>query len=213
MRIDRGTEALTFSHLSNHLLQLKINIIDNRNIIGKHLSHRGLHLSVSGCNQLGKNFLAKIKKFWEGKGCSGTADKNRHQHPSVFYMTSAPSSKNCDHQESGDFNFKECLKNIRQNNLNPANISTSDQRFSTLWINVEITLIRRWEWKKIQHRIFNVAQRWYNLSGWHWNNVETTLHNVGTTLIQRCLNLSSTLVKAILNLIGLVMNMDLQIDE
>ena len=47
------------------------------------------------------------------------------------------------------------------------------------------------------------------------HNVETTLHNVGTTSIQRCFNLASTLVKAILNSIGHVMIMDLQlqIDE
>ena len=84
---------------------------------------------------------------------------------------------------------------------------------STLWTNVETTLIRRWKWKKIRLQIFNVAQRWCNVSPRRWNNVETTLHDVGTTLIQRCLNLASTLVKAILNLIGLVMIMDLQIDE
>ena len=84
-----------------------------------------------------------------------------------------------------------------------------------LWINVEITLIRRWKWNKIRRRIFNVAQRWYNVSARRWNNVETTLHNVettlhnvGTTLIQRCFNLASTLVKPILNPIGLVMIVD-----
>ena len=33
-------------------------------------------------------------------------------------MISAPSSKNSDNQESGDFNFEEWLKDIRQNNLN-----------------------------------------------------------------------------------------------
>ena len=83
----------------------------------------------------------------------------------------------------------------------------------TLWINVEITLIRRWIWNKIRGRIFNVAQRWYNVSARRWNNVETTLHNVGTTLIQRCFNLASTLVKAILNPIGLVMIVDREIVE
>ena len=67
MRTDRGKEALTVSHLTNHLLQLEINIIDNRNITGKQLSCRGLHLIASGCNQLAKNLLAKIKKVlrWE----------------------------------------------------------------------------------------------------------------------------------------------------
>ena len=91
---------------------------------------------------------------------------------------------------------------------------------STLWINVEITLIRRWKWNKIRRRIFNVAQRWYNVSARRWNNVKTTLHNVkttlhnvGATLIQRCFNLASTLVKAILNQIGPVMIVDCEIVE
>ena len=44
-------------------------------------------------------------------------------------------------------------------------------------------------------------------------NVETTLHNVGTTLIQHCLILASTLVKTILNPIGLVPTIDLQMHE
>ena len=69
---------------------------------------------------------------------------------------------------------------------------------STLVHNVETTLIRRWKWNKIQRWIFNVAQRWYNVSARRWYNVETTL-------IQRCFNLTSTLVKPILNPIELAM--------
>ena len=92
MSTNKEKEALTVSHLTNHLLQLKINIIDNRNMTGKQTSHRGLRLNVSGCIQLAKNFLAKIK-FCEGKGCSGSADNNRCEHPSVFDVISAPSSK------------------------------------------------------------------------------------------------------------------------
>ena len=84
---------------------------------------------------------------------------------------------------------------------------------SALWINVEITLIRRWKWNKIRRRIFNVARLWYNVSARHWNNVETTLHNVCTTLMQCCFNLVSRLVKAILNPIGLVMIVDCEIVE
>ena len=84
---------------------------------------------------------------------------------------------------------------------------------STLWINFEITLIRRWKWNKIRRQIFNDAQRCYNVGARRWNNVEITLHNVGTTLIQRCFNLALTLVKTILNPIELVMIMDLQIHE
>ena len=46
--------------------------------------------------------------------------------------------------------------------------------FSTLWTNVEITLIRRWKWNKNRRRIFNFAQRWY-VGVRRWNNVETKL--------------------------------------
>ena len=45
------------------------------------------------------------------------------------------------------------------------------------------------------------------------NKVTQCRNNSGTRLIQRCFNLASTLVKAILNPVGLVMIMDLQIDE
>ena len=61
IRTDRGKEGLTVSNLTNHLLQLKINVIDKRNITGKRLGRRDLYLNVSGCNQLAKNFLAKNK--------------------------------------------------------------------------------------------------------------------------------------------------------
>ena len=56
---------------------------------------------------------------------------------------------------------------------------------STLWINVEITLIRRWKWNKIRCWILNVAQRWHNVGIGQWYNVETTL-------IQLYLNVVST---------------------
>ena len=82
-----------------------------------------------------------------------------------------------------------------------------------LWINVEITLIRRRKWNKIRRRIFNFAQRWFNVSARRWNNVKTTLHNVGTTLIQCWFNLALTLVKSILNPIGLVIIVDCEIVE
>ena len=60
---------------------------------------------------------------------------------------------------------------------------------STLWINVEMTLIRRWKWNKIRRRIFNVAQRWYNVSAWRWNSVIQRQNNVA----QRWYNVDKTL--------------------
>ena len=105
-------------------------------------------MNVSGCNQLGKNFLAKMKKFWEGKEYSDTADNNGREHPSVFDVISAPSSKNSDNQESGDFNSKECLKDTRQNNLNrpvlgQVNINSIRNKFSCISVgnNIDVLLI------------------------------------------------------------------------
>ena len=52
-------------------------------------------------------------------------------------MISAPSSKNSDNQESGEFNFKKRLKDIRQSNLNrpilgQLNINSIRNKFSFL---------------------------------------------------------------------------------
>ena len=79
-----------------------------RNINPKIIDH-----TIESMNKRIELILAKIKKFWEGKECSGTADNNRREHRSVFDVISAPSSKNFDNQESGDFNFKDCVKDIR----------------------------------------------------------------------------------------------------
>ena len=57
----------------------------------------------------------------------------------------------------------------------------------------------------IQHQRLTLKQR--------RNNVTQRRNNFGKTLMQCCFNLASTLVKAILNPIGLVMIMDLQTDE
>ena len=108
-----------------------------------------------------------------------------------------------------------CSKlNITQHFKRPINIVL------TLWTNVEIKLIRRWKWNKIRHWIFNVAQRWYNVSETTPKqrfktlaHLETTSHNVGATSKQRSFNPVSTLVNAILNLIGLVLIIDLETDE
>ena len=86
----------------------------------------------------------------------------------------------------------------------PANISSWINIASVMWINVERTLIRRWKWKKIRRRIFNVNTT-------SVPDVETTLHiNVA---YQRCFNVDSTLVRTISDQIGLWMVIDLQIDE
>ena len=61
---------------------------------------------------------------------------------------------------------------------------------STLWINVEITLIRRWKWNKIRRRIFNVAQLWYNVSARREATSKQRWYNVDTTLFQPSVDVS-----------------------
>ena len=63
LRSDNGKAALTVRQLTNHLINLKIDILDNRNITGKYLSRRGLHLNQSGSNLLTKNIIFKLGKF------------------------------------------------------------------------------------------------------------------------------------------------------
>ena len=63
LRSDNGKAALTISQLTNYLINLKIDILDNRNITGKHLSKRALHLNQSGSNLLTKNVISKLRKF------------------------------------------------------------------------------------------------------------------------------------------------------
>ena len=60
---DDGNARLTVSQLTNHLLQLDICIIDNRNISARNLGNKGLHLNPTGKSRLAKNFLSSIKSF------------------------------------------------------------------------------------------------------------------------------------------------------
>ena len=63
LRTDDGKAALTVSQLTNHLLQLDIDIIDNRNINARNLGNKGLHLNPTGTSRLAKNLLSSIKSF------------------------------------------------------------------------------------------------------------------------------------------------------
>ena len=60
---DDGKAALTVTQLTNHLLQLNINIIDNRNINARNLGNKGLHLDPKGTSRLAKNLLSSMKSF------------------------------------------------------------------------------------------------------------------------------------------------------
>ena len=63
LRSDSGKATLTVNQLNNHLLQLDIDTVDNRNIISKYLNRKGLHLNESMSRPLAITFLEHIKKF------------------------------------------------------------------------------------------------------------------------------------------------------
>ena len=63
LRTDDGKAQITVRQLTKHLLQLKIDTINNNNINVRHLGGKGLHLNQSGSNLLSKNFVNAIQKF------------------------------------------------------------------------------------------------------------------------------------------------------
>ena len=63
VRTDDRKPALTVSQLTNHLVQLDIDIIDNRNINARNLGNKSLHLNPTGTSRLAKNLLSSIKSF------------------------------------------------------------------------------------------------------------------------------------------------------
>ena len=63
IRLDKAKANLTVRQLTNHRLQLKIDVVDNRNITERCIGIKGLHFNISGTIQLAKNFFNFIKKF------------------------------------------------------------------------------------------------------------------------------------------------------
>ena len=63
IRSDNGKAALTVRNLCGHLLDLNMDILDNRNITSKHLGRKGLHLNKAGSTRPSKNIIYKLRKF------------------------------------------------------------------------------------------------------------------------------------------------------
>ena len=61
---DNGKAVLMVRNSCDHLVGLNMDILlDNRNITGKHLGFKGLHLNKAGSTLLAKN-IYKLWKFW-----------------------------------------------------------------------------------------------------------------------------------------------------
>ena len=63
VRSDNGKTALTVRNICSHLLDLNLDILDNRNITTKHLGRKGPHLNKTGSTRLAKNIIHKLRKF------------------------------------------------------------------------------------------------------------------------------------------------------
>ena len=63
LRTDDDKAQITVRQLTKHLLQLKIDTINNNNINFRHLGGKGLHLNQLGSNPLNNNFVNAIQKF------------------------------------------------------------------------------------------------------------------------------------------------------
>ena len=60
---DNGKATLTVSQLRNHLLDLNIDAVINRNIKNQHLSQKGPSLNDSMPKLSARNLLEKIKSY------------------------------------------------------------------------------------------------------------------------------------------------------
>ena len=93
LRTNNGKAFLTVSRLVNHLLNLNIDVIDDRNIKTRHLSRKGLHLNDSGSKLLARNFLEKMRLFWVDKTCSSIIKDNGLGYPLKDDSYDIPSGK------------------------------------------------------------------------------------------------------------------------
>ena len=103
----------------NHLLNLNIDIIDNRNI-NRHISRKGLHLNDSGPKLLARDFLEKMKLFWVDERCSSIIKDNELGYLSKDDHYDNPSGKTSrkeKHTEK-DQSFGEIFNDVREKNIN-----------------------------------------------------------------------------------------------
>ena len=111
--LDNGKATLMVNQITNHLLQLNIDIVDNRNIISKHLSRKGLHLNESGSCHFAINFLERIKKFWKYERYASIVEEDEL---AICSKTANLSNKRIESEkEKNSQNIN--LKSLREENL------------------------------------------------------------------------------------------------
>ena len=95
LRTDNGKASLTVYQLMNYLLNLDIDVIDNRNIKSRYLRRKGVYLNDSGPKLLAK----KMKIFWVDERCSSIIKDNEFGYLSKDDRYDNPSGKTS-HEEN-----------------------------------------------------------------------------------------------------------------
>ena len=113
LRSDSGKATLTVNQLTNHLLQSNIDIVDNRNIINKHLSRKGLHLNKSGSRCLAINVLERVKKFWKNESYVSIAEEDEL---AICSKTSNLSNNHIESETEKNKSQNINLKSLREEN-------------------------------------------------------------------------------------------------
>ena len=116
LRSDHGKATLTVNQLTNHLLQLRIDIVDNGNIISKHLSRKVLHLNDSSSRSLAINFLECIKKFWKNERYASRCPEEDEL--AIFSKKSNLSNNHVESNKKKDKCQNINLKSLREVNPN-----------------------------------------------------------------------------------------------
>ena len=99
--------------LTKHLLQLKIDTINNNNINIRHIGGKGLHLNQSGSKPLSKNFLNTIEKLWKTKECSDISSNRLAESEHPFRPGSVSSNRRNSTSLTAGF-----IENLRSKNKN-----------------------------------------------------------------------------------------------
>ena len=116
LRSDNRKATITVNHhltITNHLPQLDIDMVDNRNIISKHLSQKGLHLNESGSRRLAINFLERIKKFSKNERYASIVEEDEL---AICSKTSNLSNNHIESKKEKNKRQNINLKSLREEN-------------------------------------------------------------------------------------------------
>ena len=90
-------------------------MVNNRNIISKHLSQKRLHLNESGSQRLVITFLERIKKFWKYERYASIAEEDEL---TICSKRSNLSNNHVESEKEKDKCQNINLKSLREENSN-----------------------------------------------------------------------------------------------